>query len=83
MTPILNGNLSIHFIRMKLEKDPFPSNLCLHILYRMDPSRPPPPGLGVVTLTSLHVTTIYVSVGWPHNVDVLVTKLLREMWDSI
>ena len=32
---------------MKLEKDPFPSNLCSHILYRMDPSRPPGIGLSI------------------------------------
>ena len=31
MPPILNGNLSILSIRLKLKKDPFPSNLCSHI----------------------------------------------------
>ena len=48
MTPILNGNLSIHAIRLKLKKDPFPSKLCSHIPSKMDPScpPPPPPGLG-------------------------------------
>ena len=44
MTPILNGNLSIHAIRLKLKRDPFPSKLCSHIPSKMDPSRPPPPG---------------------------------------
>ena len=38
MTPILNGNLSIHSIRLKLKKDPLPSDLCSH---KMDPSPPP------------------------------------------
>ena len=41
MTPILNGNLSIHAIHLKLKKDPFPSKLCSHIPSKMDPSRPP------------------------------------------
>ena len=41
MTPILNGNLSIHAIRLKLKKDPFPSKLCSHIPSKMDLSRPP------------------------------------------
>ena len=41
MTPILNGNLSIHSIRLDLKKDPFPSNLCSHIPSKMDPSCPP------------------------------------------
>ena len=45
MTPILNGNLSIHAIRLKLKKDPFPSKLCSHIPSKMDPSRPPGPSL--------------------------------------
>ena len=41
MTPILNGNSSIHAIRLKLKRDPFPSKLCSHIPSQMDPSRPP------------------------------------------
>ena len=36
MTIILNGNLSIHAIRVKLKKNPFLSNLCSHIPSRMD-----------------------------------------------
>ena len=40
MTPILNGNLSICAIRLKLKKDPFPSKLYSHIPSKMDPSRP-------------------------------------------
>ena len=46
MTPTLNGNLSIHSIRLKLKKDPFPSNLYSHIPSKMDPSHPPPPSGG-------------------------------------
>ena len=41
MTPILNRNLSIHAIPLKLKKDPFSSKLCSHIPSKMDPSRPP------------------------------------------
>ena len=41
MTPILNENLSIQAIHLKLKKDPFPSKLCSHIPSKMDPSRPP------------------------------------------
>ena len=47
MAPILNGNLSIHAIHLKLKKDPFPSKLCLHIPSKMDPSHPP---LGLICL---------------------------------
>ena len=41
MSPILNGNLSIHSIHLKPKKDPFPSKLCSHIPSRMDPSQTP------------------------------------------
>ena len=41
MRPILNGNLSIHFIHLKPKKDPFPSKYCSHIPSRMDPSQTP------------------------------------------
>ena len=56
MTPILNGNLSIHAIRLKLKKDPFPSKLCSHIPSKMDPSRP----LG--SLGRTETTQIYFNV---------------------
>ena len=41
MRPILNGNLSIHSIHLKLKKDPFPSKLCSHIPSRMNLSQTP------------------------------------------
>ena len=50
MTPILNENLPIQAIHLKLKKDPFPSKLCSHIPSKMDPSRPPPPPRGKIDI---------------------------------
>ena len=50
ITPILNGNLSIHAICLKLKKDPFPSKLCSHIPSKVDTSRPPGPTTRVLQI---------------------------------
>ena len=41
ITPILNGNLSIQSIHLKLKKDPFPSILGTHIASSLNPSQTP------------------------------------------
>ena len=70
MTPILNGNLSIHAIRLKLKKDPFPSKLCSHIPSKMDPSRPP----GDI-IDGHHITFIHLWTSLPRKLLELDNKL--------